>query len=118
MPRKVKQPVARSCAECGSTFETSRETARYCSSDCGKAWNNRNTTRGGPVMQILQAWHDTRHAKPGTREAEINRYARRELTTIAGLFNKADRSRKGQSAVDYVGGLMDARVLYVDKVEG
>lgn len=57
----------------------------------------------------------TRHAKAGTREAEINRYARRELTEMAKRFNEADRADDRGAVLDYVGALMDAGAKYIDR---
>ena len=104
------------CGECGGGMLLKRDHKRFCSAACRKTWNNRQTVRGGPVMPILQAWHMTRHAKPGTREAEINRYARRELTSIASIFNEQDREAGRMSPLDVVGALMDSASLYVDRV--
>lgn len=58
----------------------------------------------------------TRHAKAGTREAEINRYARREITAIAKLFNEQDQADDRASVLDYVGALMDSASLFVDRI--
>jgi len=115
MPAANNAAPARSCAECGSLFVPGRETARFCAEACRKAWGNRNTGRGGSVVPILQAWGMTRHAKPGTREAEINRYARRELTDMARTLNGEDKAAGRASVLDYVGALMDARVMFVDR---
>lgn len=110
------------CAECGNLFVPSRRGQRYCPtpgakvSACAKAANNRNIVRGGPVVPIAMAWHATRHAKPGTREAEINRYARRELTAIMRTFNQEDAEAGRASAVELVGALMDAKSIYADRV--
>jgi len=110
------------CAECAQSFERSRAGQRFCNptrakvSPCAKAWGARNTARGGPVLPLLQAWAMTRHAKPGTREADINRYARREITAIAKLFNEQDQADDRGSVLDYVGALMDSASLFVDRI--
>lgn len=71
--------------------------------------------RGGPLVPLVLAWTETRHAKAGTREAEICSYARREITAIASMFNDEDGG--GQNAVDYVETLMRShRPLYADRV--
>jgi len=83
-------------------------------------------SRGGPLAPLVLAWNATRHAKPGTDEADVCRYARSEISAIAGLFLEEDeeQQRKFQageaangrgSAVDYVKSLMRSGTLYVDR---
>jgi len=105
----------RTCPECLVEFAGKRQHSRFCGDRCRKAWANRNLARGGVVVPILQAWAETRHARPGTREAAINRYARREMTAIAREFAIQDRAAPRASPVDYVGTLMDAGARYIDR---
>lgn len=110
------------CAQCGDRFNPGRIGQRFCNpksarvAPCALAWGRVNTARGGPVVPVLQAWAMTRHAKPGTREAEINRYARRFLTDAARHMNAQDAESPRASVLEYVGGLMDSREIYADRV--
>lgn len=110
------------CVQCGSRFLPGRAGQRFCNPNrarvapCALAWGMVNTARGGPIVPILQAWAMTRHAKPGTREAEINRYARRFLTDAARHMNAQDAESPRASVLEYVGGLMDSREIYADRV--
>lgn len=68
-------------------------------------------------MAALVKAHDlTRHAKPGTREADICRYARSQLTEIARYFNERDNEEGRPSSVDYVATLMDSGMTFMDRV--
>jgi hypothetical protein len=58
----------------------------------------------------------TRHAKPGTREAEICRYARSQITQISSHFSDRDADMGRPKAVDYVGTLMDSGFNYFDRI--
>lgn len=121
-PENGKRPVFVKCAECATVFQQTRQGQRFCPAPAGKrvspcatAWGNRNTSRGGAVVPIMLAWAMTRHAKSGTREADINRYARRELTAMARDMIDEDKAEDRGSVLEYVGALMDSRAQYVDR---
>lgn len=101
----------RLCCRCGSSYAPTREWANFCSPDCRKAFHADAKAQGGPMAPLVKAWIATRHAKPGSREAEICAFARRELTQMASDFNEADRV----SATAYVDALMRSGSLYVDR---
>jgi hypothetical protein len=109
------------CAECATPFAPARAGQRFCNptkakvSPCARRWGARNLGRGSPVVPLLQAWGATRHAKAGTREADINRYARRELTTIARLYNDEDAAEGRADALAFVGTLMDQNSMFIDR---
>lgn len=113
MGRKAVPLTARKCGECGVAFETNRD-GRFCSRAHQSAFNARMKSEGAALAVVAKAWAMTRHAKPGTPEAEINKYARRELTTIASLFNEQDREA-GRSVLNYVQMMMDAGTMYIDR---
>jgi hypothetical protein len=121
MPHGANKRGFAKCSECGQQFVQSRTAQRFCPapgarvSPCAKAWANRNTKRGGPTVPILMAWAATRHAKAGTREADINRYARRELTAMAREYAEQDKGAGRPTPLDYVGALMDSASLFVDR---
>jgi hypothetical protein len=110
---------ARKCDECGQVFQPTRKASRFCTTNpCKLAFQSRQLAQGAPLVPLVKAWAATRHAKPGTREAEINRYARREMTAIAGLFNADDRKADRGDVLAYVGALMDSNSLYIDRRRG
>lgn len=67
------------------------------------------------MAALVKAWTATRHAKPGTREAEICRYARSEITKIAQHFNEEDEESGRQSAIEYVDSLMRTGTFWMDR---
>lgn len=87
----------------------------FCSTRCRTRFNNRMKAEGAPIAALVKAWTMTRHAKPGTDEAEICRWARSELTHIAKGFNEADRDAGRPSAVEYVETLRRSGTLYDDR---
>lgn len=104
----------RNCPECQTAFTPKRDHGRFCQPSCGKAWNNRHTAKGGPLAQLVKAWLATRHAKPGTRDAEICRYARAELTRM-GRDLLDDDTAHDRDVTDVVGAMMDAGESYADR---
>ena len=66
------------------------------------------------MAAMIKAWHATRHAKPGTREAAICTFARGQITEMARLFLDRDGS-EGRDVVAYVGQLMDSGSIYIDR---
>ncbi len=70
---------------------------------------------GQVLAPLVKAWNATRHAKPGTREAEICRFARQQITQISNAFTDRDRDEGRPTAVDYVGGLMDSGYMWIDR---
>ena len=117
-PNTISTPdgrPTRKCAGCGKLFTARRDWSTFCSSPCRTGFANRMKARGGPLVPLILAWTETRHAKPGTREAEICSYARREITGIASLFNEEDREGGRGSAVEYVETLMRTGTRYVDR---
>ena len=107
----------RPCPGCGGAVpEGTRGPAKtFCSQTCRQGFNNRMKAEGAPIAALVKAWTLTRHAKPGTREAEVCRYARSQLTQIAGDFNERDQNERRPSAVDYVETLMASGTLYCDR---
>lgn len=108
----------RRCAACNTSFQPSREWATFCSTACRTGFANRAKSEGGPLAPLVKAWNATRHAKPGTREAEICRFARSQITAIARELNEADEAAARASAIDYVGGLMDSGYQWADRRRG
>lgn len=86
----------------------------FCSDPCRTRFHAVHRSEGFPLAPLVKAWNATRHAKPGTREAEICRFARSQLTEIARTFLDQDQEA-GRDVVAYVGGLMDSGMLWVDR---
>ena len=87
----------------------------FCSNGCRTSFNNRMKAEGAPIAALVKAWTLTRHAKPGTEEAEVCRFARSQLTQIAAAFNERDEDAGRPSAIDYVRTLMASGTLYCDR---
>lgn len=103
------------CGNCGNEFEQRRSWQSFCDRACSTEFHKRQKARGGPLAPLVLAWNATRHAKPGTEEAEVCRYARSEITAMASLFLEEDEGEGRGSAVDYVKTLMRSGTLYVDR---
>lgn len=67
------------------------------------------------MNQLVKAWTATRHAPPGSREAKVCAYARREITQIASLHNEEDVAENRTSAIAYVEALMANKTMFVDR---
>lgn len=103
------------CGNCGNEFEQRRSWQSFCDRKCSAEFHKRAKARGGPLAPLVLAWNATRHAKPGTPEAEVCRYARSEISAMAGMFLDEDEEAGRASAVEYVKGLMASGTLYVDR---
>jgi hypothetical protein len=113
------QDCCKVCPGCGSSFAAGgRGLGKgFCTDACRTGFHARMKQEGGPMVALVKAWNATRHAKPGTREAEICRFARSELTAIASHFNDRDEENGRPSAVDYVASLMDQGTIWADRLK-
>lgn len=114
--RKSENAKAHICPGCGSEFPAGGRGMgkSFCSDPCRKAFHAVHRAEGFPLAPLVKAWHATRHAKAGSREAEICRFARGQITEIARVFLESD-AVAGRDAVAYVGTLMDSGMLWVDR---
>jgi hypothetical protein len=87
---------------------------KFCSDACRKALHSVHISQGVPLAALVKAWHATRHAKPGSREAEICRFARGQITEMARTFLDEDEEA-GRNVVAYVESLMDSGTLWCDR---
>ena len=46
---------SRTCIECGTKFQTNVRTAKACSTECRKGFNNRRMQRGAELYDLLMA---------------------------------------------------------------
>lgn len=106
----------RQCPGCGCEFEPGGRGMgkTFHSDECRKAFHNLHIAQGKPIIALVKAHHATRHAKPGTREAEICRFARNQIAEIVRGQLEGDEEA-GRDVVAYVGTLMDSGVLYADR---
>lgn len=111
---------SKSCPGCGGSFEAGGRGLgkTFCSTACRRSFQNRMLAEGAPIVALVKAWTMTRHAKPGSREAEICTFARSQITQIASAFNERDEEAGRPSAVDYVETLMNSGTLWVDRSRG
>lgn len=116
LPAAVREAANRKCPGCGADFPAGGRGMgkSFHSDECRKAFHNVHRKEGFPLAPLVKAWHSTRHAKPGTREAEICTFARNQLTQIARGFLDQDEE-EGRDVVAYVGSLMDSGILYADR---
>ena len=108
----------RSCPGCGGRIEgAGRGLGKsFCAASCRQGFHNRQKAEGATIAALTKAWQATRHAKAGTREAEVCRFARQELTALAGHWNDQDEAAGRPSAVEYVAGLMESGAIWADRV--
>lgn len=117
-PVSAAQAVQCKCPGCGEPFAAGGRGLgkKFCADQCRKAFHRLSMVEGAPLLPFVKAWHATRHAKPGTREAEICTFARGQITEIARLFLDRD-DEEGRDTVAYVGQLMDSGTLYIDRAK-
>lgn len=110
----------RNCPACGASFPAGGRGMgkSFCSTPCRVTFNNRMKAEGAPLAALVKAWTLTRHAKPGSHEAEVCRFARSQITAIASLLNDEDQDKGRPSAVAYVETLMASGTLYMDRRRG
>ncbi len=105
------------CPNCGNAVEPGgRGLGRiFCQPKCQQAYNARNKARGAILAPLATAAAQTRHAKPGTRQAAVSTYARAELTSIAAHFNEQDREAGRPPAWEYIEAMMKSGTRYMDR---
>jgi hypothetical protein len=53
------------CPECGVQFQPEHPLATFCCKAHKRAYFNRNTAQGGPLIPMLKAWRKARHLPKG-----------------------------------------------------
>lgn len=104
----------RNCPNCGDGFTPKRADQRFCTRNCTRSFHNRALSEGMSAIKLVKAWIETRHAKKGTREYELCRTARRELTQLAELLIARDKAMGRPPAHEYVAGRVTEGVYYMD----
>lgn len=104
------------CPGCGEPFQAGGRGLgkRFCSDKCRKCFLNAQVSNGAPLAPFILAWHATRHAKPGTAEAEVCTFARGQITEMARIFLEREEEA-GRDPVAYVQHLMTSGTLYIDR---
>lgn len=107
---------ARLCPNCGHDVPAGgRGLGRtFCSKDCRVAFNNRAKAEGAVIIALAKCWTANRHAKPDTREADLCRRARSELTEILRMMCDADAEAGRPPVADYVETLL-RDTMYCDR---
>ena len=115
-PVSSHEAIMCKCPGCGDPFKAGGRGLgkKFCTDKCRKAFHNLSIAEGQPLAPLVKAWHATRHAEADTREAEICRFARGQITEIARMFLDRDED-EGRDTVAYVGNLMDSGTLYIDR---
>lgn len=115
-PLAAANCASRTCPGCGGSFPAGGRGMgkSFCSDKCRLAFHASHRSEGFPLAPLIKAHHATRHAKPGTREAAICTFARRQIAEIARTFLDQDEEA-GRDVVAYVGTLMDSGMLWVDR---
>lgn len=116
--QQPENPVQlRVCPNCGTSFPAGGRGLgkRFCSSSCRTSFANRQKAEGAVMASLVKCWLANRHAKPGTREAELCRKARAELTEIGRMFIEADEEAGRPPVADYVEALFSDDTLYIDR---
>lgn len=108
---------ARLCPECGSEVEPGgRGLGRtFCCKEHRLRFFARWKGRGAVLGPLQAAQNETRHAKPGTREAAVCSFARSEITQACSAFNDEDREAGRPPAWQYVEAMMLTGTRYVDR---
>lgn len=108
------------CPGCGGKIEgRGRGTGKtFCTESCRASFKNRMRCEGVALAPLVKASFMGRHAKPGSREAEICRFARRQLAQIAGELNDADAANGRPDALAYVETLMHSGFTWLDRRRG
>lgn len=116
-PHNERGDTAALCPNCGNEVQPGgRGLGRiFCSKACRLAFNARTKARGAVLAPFIQAQTQTRHAKPGTIEADICAYARAEITQIGAIFNEEDVEAGRPPASAYVLALMKSGTRYIDR---
>jgi len=109
--------VSGTCPNCGDTVEAGgRGRGRtFCRTRCRELFAARAKSEGAPLLAYVLASVETRHAKPGTREAEICRQARSEMTAIARDILNRRKADGMPPAADYVETLLATGERYMDR---
>jgi endogenous inhibitor of DNA gyrase (YacG/DUF329 family) len=110
----------RRCPECGIQVQPGgRGLGRtFCCKEHRLAFNARWKGRGAVLGPLQAAQNETRHAKPGTREAAVCSFARSELTQAATLFNEEDEEAGRPPAWLYIEAVMLSGTRYIDRRRG
>lgn len=110
------QAAKKVCPNCGSKFDAGGRGLgkRHCSTKCRVDFNNRCKAEGAVIITLAKVWIANRHAKPGSKAAEVCGEARRELNEIVSIFLDADKDAGRPSLVDYVAEML-GETRYIDR---
>lgn len=92
-------PIKRTCAECGTEFETKSRTKLFCSSAHKLAVHNRNAARGKVLVPLAMAWEG---GGGGSNRSETAKRAFRLFTAKLAELNAEDKKAGRMSMHDFV----------------
>lgn len=102
------------CSGCGDGFTPKRYNQRFCTPKCQKRLANRKLSDGSAAIMLVLAAADTRHAPRGSSDAEVSRYARRELARLAAILGRRDKQKR--RAVRYVADMLANDETVLDRI--
>lgn len=113
----IVMPLSGRCPNCGDTVEAGgRGRGRtFCRPRCRELFAARSKSEGAPVLLPFLTWMETRHAKPGTPEAELCREARREATAIARTLLEERAAAGMPPAREYFATLIASGERFMDR---
>lgn len=82
------------CDECGAVYEPRKAGQRFCSTTCGKAFNNRRMVRGAALLDVLLTDYTNRQ-HPMRKSGTFQKVARRLLSRWMEEDRKAGRAYCG-----------------------
>jgi hypothetical protein len=105
------------CPNCGDTVQAGgRGRGRvFCRPKCRELFSNRSKTDGAALYAYVMAWQETRHAKPGTEEAEICRLASREVGAICRMLRDEGKAAGRPPMAKYVATLFRNGDRFMDR---
>lgn len=105
------------CPGCGADVQSGgRGLGKvFCTNQCRQRYNNWLKIIGGPMAILIMAWEETRHAKPGSQEAEVCRFARSQMTMIAKEANDGLRTSGRPPATAMVTRMIKSGSLWTDR---
>lgn len=96
LPYAKFSPIKRTCAECGTEFETKSRAQLFCSKPHKLRFHNRNAARGKVLTPLAMAW---RGRRGGDETAKL---AFKRMNTLLDEWNVEDLKAKRMSMAEFV----------------
>lgn len=82
------------CDECNAVYEPAKRGQRFCSTTCGKTFNNRRMTRGAILLDLMLTDY-TNRTHPMRASGTLQKVARRLLSRWRDEDRAANRAHCG-----------------------